>query len=148
MKRTIKSPIGEIEYETENRITLPRGIPGFEDVRHAVWVSDPEFDPIKWFILEENVGEALPLLDPFLVVDRYEMSIPDDAFETLESDTSEDLALMCVAHPRENAAPTINLRSPIIINPNKRLALQVILPDESLPIRYDWSKNGTEVKTG
>lgn len=150
MTETIHTPIGDIEYKKEDRIQLPRGIPGFEDARYAIWVSDEEFDPIKWFILEREESVALPLLDPFLVLDRYEMSLPDDAVDTLEPDTAEDLALMCVAHPRENAPPTLNLRSPIVINPSKRIALQVILQDESLPIRYDWTQqgNGAEVKTG
>jgi len=147
MTQTIQTSIGEIEYNQEDRITLPRGIPGFEDAQYAIWVSAEEYDPIKWLIIERDFGVALPLLDPFLVVDNYDTTLPEEAVEELAPDSMEELALMCVAHPRENEPPTVNLRSPVVINTQKRIALQVILDDDRLPIRYDWTKQENGVST-
>ena len=147
MAQTIQTSIGEIQYESEDRLTLPRGIPGFEDAQHAIWVSAPEYDPIKWLVIERDFGVALPLLDPYLVVEHYDTTLPEEAIEALESNSMDELALLCVAHPRENAPPTVNLRSPVVINTQKRIALQVILADDSLPIRYDWTRAENGVDT-
>jgi len=140
-KKTIDTPLGTIEYQDKDRIFLPRGIPGFESVRYAIWLALPEYEPIKWFILENEHANALPLFDPFLVLSDYDPVITDEEVELLEPESPDDLAILCVMTPRENQAPTLNLRSPIVVNARKQIAVQVILQDETLPIRYEWDKS-------
>lgn len=135
---TLQTPLGEIEYGEDDRISLPNGIPGFEDTDYALWLSRPEYEPIQWLILERSDGIALPLLDPFPLVEGYTPDIPDEAVELLDAE-SDDVLVYCVATPRQGQPPTINLRSPVVINPEKRLAIQVILSNEEYDIRYDWA---------
>lgn len=137
-KKTIDTPLGTIEYQDKDRIFLPRGIPGFESVQYAIWLALPEYEPIKWIILENERANALPLFDPFLVLSDYDPVITDEEVELLEPESPDDLAILCVMTPRENQAPTLNLRSPIVINARKQIAVQVILQDETMPIRYEW----------
>jgi len=137
-RQTLRTPLGEIEYGPEDRIALPKGIPGFEDVNYALWVSNPEYEPVKWLILEREEGVALPLLDPFIVVEDYTPEIPDDAVDILEAEVAEDLLVYCVATPRPGQPPTVNLRSPVVINVQNQHAVQVILKNENYPVRYDW----------
>ncbi len=144
MKFTVDTPLGNIEYSEENRISLPRGLPGFETARIGVWFASPEYDPIKWLLLEDEDGALLPLIDPFLIRQEYEPVVPDHIVELLEIDSAESVAVMCVATPRKNQPPTVNLRSPIIINAAKRKATQIILGDESLPIRFSWNPEAEE----
>ncbi len=139
-RQTIQTAIGEIEYGPENRIDLPRGIPGFESADHALWVTHPEYEPVKWFILVGEDSIALPLLDPFTIMDSYTPEIPDEAVELLEAESAEDLVVYCVATPRAGQTPTVNLRSPVVINVKGQRALQVILAEEEFPIRYEWSQ--------
>ncbi len=141
-----QTPLGKIEYSENNRITLPKGLPGFESAQFAVWFSSPEHDPIKWFIIEDYDDAVLPLIDPFLVVSDYEPYIPEQIVEILEIESPDNLAVMCVATPRKEEVPTVNLRSPIVINAVKKIALQVILDDDSLPIRYELFNKASEAE--
>lgn len=143
-KHTLETPFGTVEYAEEDQILLPRGLPGFESVRTAIWYTSPEYDPIKWFLLKDQNGAVLPLIDPFLVTQNYEPVIPDPIEELLEVQSPEEVAVLCVATPKKDQPPTINLRSPIVINVVKHVAVQVILEDESWPIRYTWDPAGIE----
>jgi len=147
-KKTIDTPLGTIEYQDKDRIYLPRGIPGFERVRYAIWLALPEYEPIKWIVLENEQANSLPLFDPFLVLSDYDPVITEDELELLEPESPDDLAILCVMTPRENQAPTLNLRSPIVINARKQIAVQVILRDETLPIRYEWNKTAAAETQG
>jgi len=147
MKYTIDTPLGNIECSEENRISLPRGLPGFEAARIGVWFSSPEYDPIKWLLLEDQDGALLPLIDPFLITQDYEPVVPDHIVELLDIDSTESVAVMCVANPRKNQPPTVNLRSPIVINAAKKKATQIILDDESLPVRYSWNSAAEKANT-
>jgi len=138
MEHTIKTPFGEITYSLDDRISLPQGIPGFEDARHAIWVSLEEYEPLKWLVLELDEPVVLPLLDPFILASDYHPDITEGQFNLLETENPEAVAVFCVATPRKEQLPTINLRSPVLINPEKQVAIQVILDDEELPIRYHW----------
>jgi len=139
-RKTITTPLGKFEYSPEDRIQLPVGIPGFESVRYAIWVALAEYEPVKWIVLENEYGSTLPLFDPFMVLTEYDPVIQDDEVALLEADSPDDLAILCVLTPREHGSPTLNLRSPVVINTKKRIAMQVILQDETLPIRYQWEK--------
>jgi len=141
-----QTPLGEIEYSENNRITLPKGLPGFESAQFAVWLSSPEHDPIKWFVLEDYDDAVLPLIDPFLIVSDYEPHIPEQIVEILEMESPDNLAVMCVVTSRKAKVPTVNLRSPIVINAAKRIALQVILDDGSFPIRYELLNKASEAE--
>lgn len=142
--KIIVTPLGEIKYQDKDRIFLPRGIPGFEDVRYAVWLALPEYEPVKWIVLENEQANTLPLFDPFLVLADYNPMITEEDTELLEPDSPDDLAVLSVMTPRENEPPTLNLRSPLVINVKKQIAVQVILEDESLPIRYAWKSISEE----
>lgn len=144
MKHTLETPLGNIEYTDSDRIALPRGLPGFESARSAIWYTSPQYDPIKWFLLEDQNGAVLPLIDPFLITNNYEPVIQDQFVELLEVQSVEEVAVLCVATPKKEQPPTINLRSPIVINAAKRIAVQVILEDESLPVRYTWDPANKE----
>jgi flagellar assembly factor FliW len=133
-----KTVLGEIEYNDNNIIELPKSIPGFDGVEKAIWFSSPEFDPVKWLIIDDEKGSALPLLDPFMVLDDYTADIPDQIVELLEIESQDEVAVMCIANPRKGEAPTVNLRAPIVINAKERKAAQIILDDESLSVRFEW----------
>lgn len=134
------SVLGEIEYQENNIIELPKALPGFETVKRAIWFSSPEFDPIRWLIMDDEKGSALPLIDPFLVMEDYAADIPDPVVELLEIESADETAVMCVITPRSGEVPTVNLRAPVIINAANRKATQIILDDESFSIRHEWEE--------
>jgi flagellar assembly factor FliW len=51
-------------------------------------------------------------------------------------DPSEARVLSILVVPENVRAMTANLQAPVIVNPKKRVAKQVILTDERFPLRY------------
>ena len=74
------------------------------------------------------------LLDPDFSDYGYEPRIPTEIRAQLGADDDTDLRVLVVANPAEDGV-YINLRAPIVLHPVTARAAQVILDDESHPIR-------------
>ncbi len=128
--------IGEVEYSKEDIIYFPDGIFGFEEHKEFIIVGEiyKEF-PFVWLqsLKDENV--VFVLTDPFLFVEEYDFSLNEEYVEKLQIAGPEELQIysICVV-PKETENTTINLKSPIVANVNKKIAFQVIL-EENWPYK-------------
>ncbi|MDO4772146.1 MAG: flagellar assembly protein FliW [Bacillota bacterium] len=129
--------IGEVEYSEEELIVFPEGIYGFEDYTKFIIVGEltKEF-PFVWLQSVEDEKVVFVLTDPFLFVEEYDFSLNEENVEKLQIAGQEDLQVfgICVI-PNEIKETTLNLKSPVVINANKRQGLQVIL-DEDWPYKH------------
>jgi len=127
--------LGEIEVDKDSIIHFPSGIIGFEKFNHFILIKNKEFDPFCWLsAMSEEDELSLPMIDPFLVKTDYALSLP----ETLSKDPELDfdnIQLFCVVNLNGNNGHfTINLRSPIIINWNKKTGKQLVLESDDMPV--------------
>ncbi len=123
---------GVIEYTRDELIVFPTGIFGFEDHKEYIIVGDmtPEF-PFVWLQSIKDQKVAFVLTDPFLFVEDYDFSLDEETVGTLEIQGPEDLQIygICVV-PEKIKDTTLNLKSPIVINAQKRIGLQLILDED------------------
>jgi len=129
---------GRIEIGDDSIITFPEGIPGFEELRKFTLIDMGEdLSNLFWLQSVERPEICFVVTDPFVIYNGYEVNIPDNDLELLEITKPETvlaLAIMVVSEdPKEIR---VNLKAPVIINLEKKLGKQVLLQDESLPIRY------------
>ena len=96
-----------------------------DDPHVAFVVTDPR-DVCADYQIELDVRD-LPAIDPG----------PDD----------EIITTAIVTVPAGPAAPTVNLRAPVLINVTKRLGLQVILTQEKYPIRFPLEASAVEARS-
>lgn len=117
-------------------LELIEPLPGFPDRRRFALVR----------LDDDGLVSALRSLDDdrlrFLVVPPnaffagYAPEIDDSTAEALEATTAEDLFVLVLVSTAETAASaTVNLRAPVVVNHRTRKAAQVVLSDESLPLR-------------
>lgn len=129
--------IGEVEYSEEELIVFPEGIYGFEEYTKFIIVGEltKEF-PFVWLQSVEDEKVVFVLTDPFLFLEEYDFSLNEENVEKLQIAGQEDLQVygICVI-PNEIKETTLNLKSPVVINANKRQGLQVIL-DEDWPYKH------------
>ena len=77
------------------------------------------------------------VIEAGLLVRDYEFDISDPDVELLGlEDPSEATVLSILVVPEDVRAMTANLQAPLIMNPQRRIAKQVILTDERFPLRY------------
>lgn len=124
--RHINHQFGEFEYEQKHVVDFPEGIIGFEDFKKFIVIDDEDSQPFRWLVSLEDKNFCLPLINPELINESYE--IPK-----LKGNTSV-FVIATLREPLENS--TINLRSPIIIDNDTQIGIQIILEDEKLPYNF------------
>ena len=133
----VKTKLGEIEVPKDKVITFREGLPGLENLKKFVIVSNGS-DPIMWLVSIEDDSIALPIINPWLVRIDYVVDIPRDVMEDLEIKDMQDVQVWAVlVIPKDKAEDmTINLLAPIVVNVKKGLGKQVIMEGSGYDIRH------------
>lgn len=125
---------GSIELDENAKLDFRGPIFGFDDLRQYVLLSDDEAGPgLMWLQSTEDAEVCFVLLDPAELGLDYNPEIAEDTVKLLELGSDPVLRLIAVV-PQDFHNTTVNLKSPIIINPQNRAAAQVIL-EADYPIR-------------
>lgn len=135
--KIITDYIGEVEFEKDDIINMPKGFYGFPEDKQFILIGEmtSEF-PFIWLQSISNQDVCFILTDPFLFVDDYNFEIDDDIVQKMGIKSVEDVKVFTTVIIKEDIAQsTINLKSPIIINQAKRIAEQLVI-DADYPYKY------------
>jgi len=129
--------LGEVEIDEDKIITFPVGIPAFDDLRSFVILSplgEGEFP--KWLQSTEEPALCFIVFDPATMIKDYKLVLEDNEQKILQiTKESTDVAALAIATVGKDVKDTVvNLKSPVIINAEKRLGMQIIL-QEDYPFR-------------
>lgn len=121
---------GLLEIEDNKVIKFPQGLPGFE--QHHAFVllhPDPEL-PISYLQSVDDGYISFVVMDPFLVLPSYEFELSDAVKQELELTGPEEVSILAIVTIKDEIRnATINLKAPLVINTQLRIAKQVILHD-------------------
>jgi len=132
------SRFGEIDVDESKIIVMRDGILGFNSLNRFVMIVHEEGSPFHWFQSLEDGSTAFITMNPFIIKSDYEPEIDDRTIEMLEVDKAEDIELMVILTIRsEPVKMTANLRAPLVINKQKKIASQVVLEDDQYPVQYN-----------
>ena len=121
--------LGPLEIRAETVITFPAGLPGFVALRNFALVETQRED-LVWLQSVDDADVTFLLADPFAAVTGFEVEIPTADLATLGSAGSEESLLVLAVAQLEGGRPTTaNLQSPIVIDRERRVGRQVVLPD-------------------
>ena len=121
--------LGPLEIRAETVITFPAGLPGFVALRNFALVETQRED-LVWLQSVDDADVTFLLADPFAAVTGFEVEIPIADLATLGSAGSEESLLVLAVAQLEGGRPTTaNLQSPIVIDRERRVGRQVVLPD-------------------
>ena len=134
---------GKIELDENEVLTFFSPIYGFEDLSQYVLLSDDEAgDGLMWLQSTEEPDVCFVLLEPEAVGVPYKPELPPDVLRQLDVGLAEEAAVRLIAVvPQNFRETTVNLRSPIVINPARRRGAQVIL-EADYPIRQPLFSEG------
>jgi flagellar assembly factor FliW len=131
---------GEMEtvrVSTEVMLTFPDGMPGFERHHRYALLQDERLAPFFWLQSLHDPLVGFLVVSPGYLVNDYMFDIADPDVEMLDLDgPTEARVLTILVVPEDVREMTANMQAPIIVNPVKRIAKQVILTDERFPLRY------------
>ena len=138
---------GEIEVAEEELLIFPAGIFAFEEMRKFALLSPLGEDVYpKWLQSAEDVSPCFIVFNPFIVDENYTVKLePAESkllkflkFEQNSADNNSsdkadgnnadhNMELLVIATvPSDFKKTTVNMKAPIVINKEKRLAAQII----------------------
>ncbi len=120
---------GEQEIALEDIITFPNGLFAFEDARRFVLMSPlgDEASPM-WLQSAEGSSPCFIVFKPTELFDNYIPELSEEDMKVLKLEDNDVLEYLVIAViPEDYKQTTVNLKSPIIINRNKKIAIQTIL---------------------
>lgn len=127
---------GELTIEESEIINFPKGVFAFEEVKKFVLIEKDGYIQ-KWLQSAMDVNPRFIIFDPHEILEGYNPRIPPEVLRELKIGRHEKYALYVIAVIPENIRNmTVNLKSPVVINQEKRLGAQVILDREDFPVRY------------
>jgi flagellar assembly factor FliW len=129
---------GYVKVAKEDIIYFPEGIYGLEDIKEYVFLQKNDLNvPIVWMQAVSNKHIRFVVFDPLFIVERYEPVITDEVLTKLGAESLSSLVFYVIAVvPKDIRDMTVNLKSPIVINPQTRKAYQVILENPAYQVRH------------
>ncbi|MCL2410808.1 MAG: flagellar assembly protein FliW [Treponema sp.] len=127
---------GEIEIDDKQKITIPKGLFGFEDyTRYAIF--DAEHQPFFWLQSLDVKEIAFILINPFFFRKDYEINISNEEQGEIDLSSPENALIFVIVTILNDSPMTANLQGPIIINKQNMKGMQAILSDPKWRTKHD-----------
>ena len=128
---------GELEMDESAIITFTRPIYGFDTLTKYVIITDDEIgNSIVWLQSVENENVCFILINIRDFGYEYDEELSDEIKELLKAENNEDVIFLTMANIRDNLQDaTVNLKSPVLLNTQTKLACQEIL-DKDYDLRF------------
>lgn len=131
---------GEIELDENKIIRFDNGILGFESFKDYTLLYDDkegEGPVISWLQNLEEPSLALPVINPFLIMENYNPEVEDELLQPLgELRDDNVMVLVTITVPSKVQDMTANLKAPIIINSETRKGCQIIAQNNDYEIKH------------
>ncbi|MCR4291068.1 MAG: flagellar assembly protein FliW [Candidatus Scalindua sp.] len=128
---------GEVKVKDEEVIHFTKPILGFDDCRQYLLMENESIFPTFWLQSINDPNLAFPVVSPFSVDDNYSINLQNLDLDDINlKSLDEALVLTLMVVTQTLASIRTNLRAPIIYNPEKKIAKQLILYDEKYPIHF------------
>ena len=123
---------GEQEIFEEDIIYFPNGLFAFEDCKRFVLFSPlgDEASPM-WLQCVDSIKPCFIVFKPMDFISDYNPNPNSEDLEIIKLEKEEEIEYLSIAVvPNDYKNTTLNIKSPIIINRNKKLALQTVLQED------------------
>ena len=136
--RLLTSRFGETSYSAREIITFSEGILGLENLARYLILKPPESKPLLWLQSLDDPQTALPVIHPEIIVPDYPVELSDDLKRELEIKKGDQIEIFCIVHlEKDLEASTVNLLTPIVVNPYSSKAKQVIQDKKPYTSRHN-----------
>ena len=129
----------KISVSQKDIIKFEYGLFGFEMLKDYILISfEPGSDNLMCLQSTEDSELAFILMNPFNLKKDYSPNLNDLDIEELGiRETTEGVLYYVVCVVKDDVSEsTVNLKSPIVINPENQTAKQLILDDERYSFRH------------
>jgi flagellar assembly factor FliW len=127
---------GTLEVREDQVITFPEGLPGFPGRHRFILLDIQQGSPLKFLQSVDDPDLAFLVAEPLTFFPDYRVLVQPEDLAPIALDAPEQgMVVAIVSVPEDFREATVNLRAPVVINPERSLARQVILEREDYGIR-------------
>ena len=137
---------GKIEVDENSIFTFPSGVFAFEECRQFALISPLGEDIYPmWLQCIDSIAPCFIVFDPQTIDENYQITLNSSERKLLKlTDDSRVRCLSIAVVPEDYKNTTVNMKCPIVINADERLAAQVILPEKYEIRQPIYLKEGNE----
>lgn len=132
---------GEVTIDDDKVLEFPNGIIGIEDKHKFAIIYDlekGEDSAIRWLQSMEDPYLALPVIEPFAIVDDYNPLIEDALLEPIGNPKDEDIVvLLTLIISSDVTKVTANMKAPIVINSATCQGGQIIVENPDYEAKFN-----------
>ena len=132
---------GELTVNTDDIISFKEGLLGFENLNKFFVVDPGDSTLILWLQSIEDASIAFPIIEPKIFKPDYIAKLLPADMSSIELETMSSARIYSILTiPSDITAMSANLKAPIVINNDKRIAKQIVLQENKLSVRYEMYK--------
>jgi flagellar assembly factor FliW len=145
----VSDVVGSVEVSEDARTYLPDGLLGFEDLKKFAIVEIEGLLPFRWLVSEEDPTVAFVIVSPYVVYgDKYKVKLAEsdrDILDLAPEDTTEMFVLVSLSD--ETHGITANLKGPVVLNTQNRVAKQVVVYNPAYSFRHLFQDESAQENT-
>ncbi|MFY0543154.1 flagellar assembly protein FliW [Brevibacillus sp. H7] len=111
------------------------GIPGFPHLQFFQLQQQEANSPFFLLTSIEDPNVEFGVIDPFSFFPDYEFTLNEQVKESLKITEEAAIAVLNIVTLRSDGEVTVNLKAPLVMNMENRMAKQVILTEENYQVR-------------
>lgn len=132
---------GELQVNKEDVINFPEGLLGFETLKKFFVVDPGDSTLILWLQSIEDEKIAFPIIEPKIFKPDYVAKLLPADMNSVELETLTQAKIYSILTiPADITEMSANLKAPVVINNEKKIAKQIVLQDSKLSVRYEMYK--------
>ena len=138
---TIETDYGTVEYSPEDLIVFTDGLFGFPKLTRYLLLRINEEegdDSILLMLSVEDPNVVFVLINPFFLCPDYSPVLTPEELACLDVTDSGELSYYAICVVKNDYLEnTVNLKCPLVINPQTRHGIQVILENSPYEYRHE-----------
>ncbi|MCB9060638.1 MAG: flagellar assembly protein FliW [Halobacteriovoraceae bacterium] len=128
---------GELEVDKKDIIRLKEGLLGFDELTSFFIVDPNDQTLILWLQSTERPEIAFPILEPRIFVHDYKVNLLPAEMASLELENLNQASIYSILTIPQNVTDmSANLKAPLVINNQKKIARQIVLQDSKLEVKH------------
>lgn len=132
----VETAFGSFDVASDQVVTFPAGVPGFEECRRFVVLSSRELEPFKCLQSVEGPTASFLAVDPRRAFPEYRCVLSDVDRARLGELDERSLVWLAVVSVLDDKTQ-VNLRAPVVINPARMLGYQLMPSNSLYPLRFE-----------
>jgi flagellar assembly factor FliW len=132
---------GELQVNKEDIINFQEGLLGFENLNKFFVVDPGDSTLILWLQSIDDGKIAFPIIEPKIYKPDYVAKLVPGDMKSVELESLSQAKIYSILTiPSDITTMSANLKAPIVINNEKKVAKQIVLQDSKLNVKHEMYK--------